>query len=89
MFDFAALCRRQTAKSVTAIANLKRLCEEHLPVNTTSGHHLLINPQLAAGTRSWRFRPWCGASRADQAHYRRSLQHRTRLVGLDLRPRPR
>jgi circadian clock protein KaiB len=40
----------QSAKSVAAIANLKRLCEEHLP-----GQYrielvdLLVNPQLAKG----------------------------------------
>jgi circadian clock protein KaiB len=40
----------QTAKSVTAFANLKKLCEEHL-----AGKYrievidLLVNPQLAAG----------------------------------------
>jgi circadian clock protein KaiB len=40
----------QTPKSLTAIANLKRICEEHL----TSGYKidvidLMANPQLAAG----------------------------------------
>ena len=40
----------QTAKSMTALANLKRVCEEHL-----AGRYdievidLLMNPQLAAG----------------------------------------
>jgi circadian clock protein KaiB len=40
----------QTPKSITAFANLKRLCEEHL-----AGRYqieivdLLVNPQLAAG----------------------------------------
>ena len=40
----------QTAKSVTAFANLKQICEEHL-----AGKYrievidLLVNPQLAAG----------------------------------------
>jgi len=40
----------QTPKSITAFANLKRLCDEHLP-----GRYrieivdLLVNPQLAAG----------------------------------------
>lgn len=40
----------QTAKSLTAFANLKRICEEHL-----AGKYrievvdLLVNPQLAAG----------------------------------------
>jgi circadian clock protein KaiB len=40
----------QTAKSVTAFANLKKICEEHL-----AGKYrievvdLLVNPQLAAG----------------------------------------
>lgn len=40
----------QTPKSLTAIANLKRICEEHL-----AGHYtidvidLMVTPQLAAG----------------------------------------
>jgi circadian clock protein KaiB len=40
----------QTPRSIAAIANLKRLCEEHL-----AGHYtievidLLVSPQLAAG----------------------------------------
>ncbi len=40
----------QTAKSIQALANLKRICEEHLP----NEYHieivdLLVNPKLAAG----------------------------------------
>lgn len=40
----------QTAKSVTAFANLKRICEEHLAEKyRIEVVDLLINPQLAAG----------------------------------------
>ena len=40
----------QTAKSITAFANLKKLCEEHLPGKyRIEVIDLLINPQLAAG----------------------------------------
>ena len=53
----------QTPKSMAAFANLKKVCEEHLP-----GRHrievvdLLEQPQLGAETRSWRSRPWCESS---------------------------
>ncbi len=40
----------QTPKSITAIANLKRLCEEHLQGRyTIEIIDLLVSPQLAAG----------------------------------------
>lgn len=40
----------QTAKSLTAIANLKRICEEHLAGRyTIQVIDLLVNPQLAEG----------------------------------------
>ena len=40
----------QTPKSVTAIANLKRICEQHLPDRyTIEVIDLLVSPQLAAG----------------------------------------
>jgi len=40
----------QTAKSVTAFANLKKICEEHLAEQyRIEVIDLLINPQLAAG----------------------------------------
>ena len=51
----------QTAKSMAAMANLKRFCEQHL-----AGRYdievidLLYNPQLAAG---WLCRRWCAAFR--------------------------
>src|SRR3954466_9124686 len=49
-WDLRLYVAGQTAKSVTAFANLKRVCEEHL-----AGRYkievidLLVNPQLAAG----------------------------------------
>jgi circadian clock protein KaiB len=40
----------RTPKSATAVANLKRLCEEHLPGRyTIEVVDLLEHPQLAAG----------------------------------------
>lgn len=40
----------QTAKSVTAFANLKKICEEHLAgMYRIEVIDLLVNPQLAAG----------------------------------------
>ncbi|GAB3279014.1 circadian clock KaiB family protein [Larkinella harenae] len=40
----------KTTKSVTALANLKRYCEEHLAGNyVIEVIDLLVNPQLAAG----------------------------------------
>jgi circadian clock protein KaiB len=40
----------QTPKSVTAIANLKRICEQHLADRyTIEVIDLLVHPQLAAG----------------------------------------
>ena len=40
----------QTAKSMAAMANLKRVCEEHLPGRyDIEVIDLLLNPQLAAG----------------------------------------
>jgi circadian clock protein KaiB len=40
----------QSPKSIAAFANLKRLCEEHLPGRySIEVIDLLVNPQLAAG----------------------------------------
>jgi circadian clock protein KaiB len=40
----------QTPKSMTAFANIKKLCEEHLPCRyTIEVVDLLVKPQLAAG----------------------------------------
>ena len=50
MWELRLYVAGQTPKSITAFANIKRLCEEHLP-----GRYrieivdLLENPQLAAG----------------------------------------
>ncbi len=46
----APVRRRQTPKSVAAFANLKKLCEEHLPGSyKIEVVDLLEHPQLAAG----------------------------------------
>ena len=52
----------QTPKSLAAIANLKRICEEHL-----SGRYvvevidLLVTPQLAEGDQIVALPTWCAA----------------------------
>ena len=49
----------QTVKSVTALANLKKYCEEHLQGRyVIEVIDLLENPQLAEGDSSW---PSCAA----------------------------
>lgn len=68
----------QTPKSLAAMANLKRVCEQHL-----AGRYdvevidLLLNPQLAAGDQilaiSHLDPPAAGAAEAD---HRRPVQHR-------------
>ncbi len=78
----------QTPKSLAAFANLKRLCEEHLP-----GHYrievvdLLENPQLAAGdqivalpTLVWKLPEPLRKIVGDLSNTERAL------VGLQLRP---
>jgi circadian clock protein KaiB len=52
----------QTPKSVTAIANLKRICEQHLADRyTIEVIDLLVHPQLAAGD------PCCSIARPASA----------------------
>lgn len=50
MWDLRLYVAGQTAKSVAAFANLKRVCEEHLAGNyKIEVIDLLVNPQLAKG----------------------------------------
>ena len=50
VYDLRLYIAGQTPKSVAAFANLKRLCEEHLPGRyRIEVIDLLDNPQLAAG----------------------------------------
>ena len=49
-WDLRLYVAGQTAKSVTAFANLKRVCEEYLPGKySIEVIDLLVNPQLAKG----------------------------------------
>ncbi len=50
MWNLRLYVAGQTAKSMTAFANLKRVCEEHLAgKHTIEVVDLLVNPQLARG----------------------------------------
>jgi circadian clock protein KaiB len=50
MWNLRLYVAGQTAKSVTAFANLKKVCEEHLAGKyTIEVVDLLVNPQLARG----------------------------------------
>lgn len=80
----------QTPKSLAAIANLKRLCEDHLAGSyTVEVVDLLVTPQLAAGdqivalpTLVRRLPPPLKRVIGDLSNTERVL------VGLDIRPRP-
>jgi circadian clock protein KaiB len=54
----------QTPKSLIAVGNLRRLCEQHLQRRyEIEVVDLLQNPQLAKGVRSSPSRRWSGACR--------------------------
>ena len=79
----------QTAKSLTAIANLKRVCEEHL-----AGRYdievidLIENPQLAAGDQILAIPTLVRRLPAPLKRIIGDLSNTDRvLVGLDIRPR--
>lgn len=80
----------QTPKSLAAVANLKRLCEDHLAGSyTVEVIDLLVTPQLAAGdqivalpTLVRRLPPPLKRVIGDLSNTERVL------VGLDIRPRP-
>jgi circadian clock protein KaiB len=90
-YDLRLYVAGQTVKSIAAVANLKRLCEEHLP----GRYHievidLIVTPQLAAGdqilaipTLVRRLPAPLKRNIGDLSNTRRAL------VGLDLRPRHR
>lgn len=80
----------QTAKSLTAVANLKRVCEEHL-----AGRYdievidLLQNPQLAAGDQILAIPTLVRRLPAPLKRIIGDLSNTDRvLVGLDIRPKP-
>ena len=79
----------QTAKSITAFANLKKICEEHL-----TGQYdievidLLANPQLAAGDQILAIPTLVRRLPEPIKRIIGDLSNTERvLVGLDLRPR--
>ena len=78
----------QTAKSLTAMANLKRFCEEHL-----AGHYdievidLMKNPQLAAGDQILAIPTLVRRLPAPLKRIIGDLSNTEKvLVGLDIRP---
>ena len=81
----------QTAKSIAALTNLKRLCEEHLPGKyEIEVIDLLVNPQLAAGDQILAIPTLVRRLPEPIKHIIGDLSNTERvLVGLDLRARPR
>ena len=85
----------QTPKSLIAFANLKAICEEHLPgCYAIEVIDLLVNPQLAKGRPDHRH-PHAGeeTARADPQDHRGSVQHgagarRPRSASSAIRRRP-
>ena len=80
----------QTPRSVTAFANLKKICEEHL-----AGQYeievvdLLLNPQLAAGDQILAIPTLVRKLPEPVRKIIGDLSNTERvLVGLDLQPRP-
>lgn len=81
----------QTAKSMAAMANLKRVCEEHL-----AGRYaievvdLMLNPQLAAGDQILAIPTLVRRLPAPLKRIIGDLSNTEKvLVGLDIRPRDR
>lgn len=79
----------QTAKSITALANLNRLCEEHLAGRyTIEVIDLTRNPQLAAGDQILALPTLVRRLPQPLKRVIGDLSNTERvLVGLDLRPR--
>jgi circadian clock protein KaiB len=87
-WDLRLYVAGQTRKSLTALANLKRLCEEHLP----GRYHievvdLLQTPQLAAGDQIVAIPTLVRKLPAPMKKIIGDFSnHERALVGLDLRP---
>ncbi|HET7675340.1 MAG TPA: circadian clock KaiB family protein [Gammaproteobacteria bacterium] len=79
----------QTAKSIAALANLKRLCEEHLAGRyTIEVIDLTRNPQLAAGDQIFALPTLVRRLPQPLKRVIGDLSNTERvLVGLDIRPR--
>jgi len=90
-YDLRLYVAGQTVKSIAAVANLKRLCEEHLP----GRYHievidLMVTPQLAAGDQILAIPTLVRRLPAPLKRIIGDLSNTGRvLVGLDLRPRHR
>ena len=78
----------QTPRSVTAFANLKRICEEHLPGKyRIEVIDLIQNPQLAAGDQILAVPTLVRRLPEPVRRIIGDLSHTERvLVGLDVRP---
>ena len=79
----------QTAKSMAAMANLKRVCEEHLPGRyDIEVIDLLLNPQLAAGDQILAIPTLVRKLPAPLKRIIGDLSNTEKvLVGLDIRPK--
>lgn len=80
----------QTPKSLAAVANLKRICKEHLEGRCTiEVIDLLVTPQLAAGDQIVALPTLIRRVPAPLKRIIGNLSDTERvLVGLDLRPKP-
>ncbi len=70
----------QTPKSLAAFANLKKICEEHMPGQYRNRSHRPAEEAAAGKRRPDPCHPNPGEeiTAADQEDHRRSLQYRTR-----------
>jgi circadian clock protein KaiB len=88
-YDLRLYVAGHTAKSITAMANLKRLCEEHLPGRyNVEVIDLMVTPQLAVGDQILAIPTLVRRLPAPLKRIIGDLSNTERvLVGLDLRPR--
>jgi circadian clock protein KaiB len=88
-YDLRLYVAGHTAKSIAAVANLKRLCEEHLPGRyNVEVIDLMVTPQLAAGDQILAIPTLVRRLPVPLKRIIGDLSNTERvLVGLDLRPR--
>jgi circadian clock protein KaiB len=88
VWDLRLYVAGQTAKSITAFANLKKICEEHLPGSyRIEVIDLLENPQLAKGDQILAIPTLVRKLPVPVRKIIGDLSNTVRvLVGLDLRP---
>ena len=89
MFDLKLYVAGQTPKCITAVSNLKRICEEHLEGKfRVEVIDLLANPQLAEGDQILEIPTLVRRLPSPIRKIIGDLSNTERgLVGLDLRPR--